>query len=82
MEFAEDQKELVAGCLRADSTAWEIVIRRHGPGIGRLVHRYASLRGEVEDIKQEVFLKVFCKLSTFRVDEGNLSSWITRIGRI
>lgn len=76
-----DQKELVAGCLRADSTAWEAMIRHHGPRIASLVRRYGSLRGEVGDIEQEVFLKVFRNLSTFRVDDGNLGSWISRVGR-
>ena len=75
------QKELVAACLRADSTAWEVMIRHHGPRIASQVYRYASLRGEAEDIKQEVFLKVFLNLSTFRVDDGNLGCWISRVGR-
>jgi RNA polymerase sigma-70 factor (ECF subfamily) len=35
----------------------------------------------VEDLKQEVFLRVYCNLSTFRVDEGNLDSWVIRVGR-
>jgi RNA polymerase sigma-70 factor (ECF subfamily) len=39
------------------------------------------LREEVEDLKQEVFLRVYCHLNTFRVDEGNLDSWVIRVGR-
>jgi RNA polymerase sigma-70 factor (ECF subfamily) len=57
------------------------MIRNHGPRIDRQVRRFSVLRGEVEDIRQEVFIKVFCNLHTVRVDSGNLGGWISRLAR-
>jgi RNA polymerase sigma-70 factor (ECF subfamily) len=75
------ERELVGRCLRGDAAAWEAVVASHGRRIGRLAYRYVPLRGEVEDLKQEVFLRVYCGLATFRADTGNLSGWIVRVAR-
>jgi RNA polymerase sigma-70 factor (ECF subfamily) len=75
------ERELVGRCLQGDASAWEAMVTSYGPRIGRIAHRYAPLRGDVEDLKQEVFLRVYCSLATFRADTGNLSHWIVRVGR-
>jgi RNA polymerase sigma-70 factor (ECF subfamily) len=74
-------KELVGRCLQGEASAWEAMVTSHGSRIGRLAHRYAPLRGEVDDLKQEVFLRIYCSLASFRADTGNLSHWIVRVGR-
>lgn len=76
-----EQQNLVHRCLGGDSSAWEAMVTAHEPRIRSLVFRYSHLRSEVEDLKQEVFLRIFCSLKTFRADSGNLGSWITRIGK-
>ena len=72
---------LVSQCLRGDSLAWEQIVSSYAGRIGRLVGRYTRLRGEAEDLTQEVFLRVYLHLGTFRADSGKLSHWVTRVGR-
>ena len=77
----EMNPEFVNSCLRGEPSAWESLVVSQGPRMRRMTWRYSQLRGEVEDLKQELFLKVFCGLKTFRCDTGDLSCWIIRIGR-
>lgn len=43
-----------------------------------LCMRYCRNRMEAEDVLQEGFIKIFCKISTFR-QSGSLEGWIRRI---
>ncbi len=84
MPGSSEQKQegiLVDRCLQGDSAAWETIVKSYGHRIARLVWRYTCLRGETEDLTQEVFLRVYLNLCTFRADSGNLSHWVTRVGR-
>ncbi len=80
-ESREQEGVLVNRCLQGDSAAWETIVQSYGHRIARLVGRYTRLRGETEDLTQEVFLRVYLNLCTFRADSGKLSHWVTRVGR-
>jgi RNA polymerase sigma-70 factor (ECF subfamily) len=46
-----------------------------------MVRRYTHLKEEAEDLTQEVFLRVYLNLRTFRPDNGKLTHWLRRVGR-
>jgi RNA polymerase sigma-70 factor (ECF subfamily) len=72
---------LVNRCLQGDAAAWEAVVHSYGPRIQRMACRYGVLRNEAEDLAQEVFVRVYRHLETFRADTGSLQNWVVRVGR-
>lgn len=73
-----DDGELVARILRGDEWAFEALVARHQGRLFATVRRYARREDEVEDIVQEIFLKVHQKLSTFR-GEAPFQHWLMRL---
>ncbi len=72
---------LVSRCLRADETAWEELVRLHTRKVYGLCYRFTNSGQEAQDLTQEVFLRVFRTLKTFRSDEGSLVTWLSRVTR-
>ena len=56
----------------------ETLMREHGNDVLRTAYSYVKDKFAAEDIFQEVFIKVFKNLDTFR-DESNIKTWIIRI---
>ncbi len=73
--------ELVERCLKGDGAAWEEIVRRHTQRIYNLCYRFTSSRAEAEDLSQEVFLRIYRTLKTYRATEGNLTTWLMRVTR-
>jgi RNA polymerase sigma-70 factor (ECF subfamily) len=64
------ERELVQGCLDADRRCQELLYA--------VCLRYARHELEAQDLMQEGFIRVFDKLSGFRM-QGSLEGWIRRI---
>jgi len=72
---------LVERCLSGDETAWEALVRTHSRRVYGLCYRFTSSDCEAQDLTQEVFLRVFRTLKTFRSTEGSFGTWLTRLTR-
>jgi RNA polymerase sigma-70 factor (ECF subfamily) len=72
---------LVSRCLRGDEAAWEDLIRVHSRRVYGLCFRFTNSGSEAQDLTQEVFLRVFRTLKTFRSTEGSFVTWLTRVTR-
>lgn len=72
---------LVQRCLAGDSTAWEQLVRAHSRRVYILSYRFTGRSEEAEDLTQEVFLRVFRTLKSYRAEEGNFSTWLTSLTR-
>ena len=72
---------LVARCLRGDETAWEDLVRIHTRRVYGLCFRFTGSGHEAQDLTQEVFLRVFRTVKSFRSDEGSFGTWLTRVTR-
>jgi len=77
----EQERTLVNRCLQGDASAWETMVSSYTRRIGSLVYRYSRRREEVEDLTQEILLRVYRNLNTFRADTGNLNNWVVSVGR-
>ncbi|MBM3791333.1 MAG: sigma-70 family RNA polymerase sigma factor [Acidobacteria bacterium] len=77
----EQERTMVKRCLQGDGLAWETMVNSYSRRIGGLVYRYSRNREEVEDLTQEIFLRVYRNLNSFRADTGNLNSWMVSVGR-
>jgi len=75
--FAEEDA-LVGALSRGEEEAYEILIQRFQQPVYNLVCRLMSNPEEAPDIVQEVFLKVFRNIGSFR-GGSSLKTWIYRI---
>ena len=73
--------ELVKGCLAGDHVAWETIVRHHNRRIYNLAYRFTGRFDEAEDLTQEIFLKVYRTLNSYRPESGALMTWMVRVGR-
>jgi RNA polymerase sigma-70 factor (ECF subfamily) len=72
---------LVSRCLRGDEPAWEDLVRMHTRKVYGLCFRFTGSGSEAQDLTQEVFLRVFRTLKTFRSTEGSFATWLARVTR-
>ncbi len=72
---------LVSRCLRGDEAAWEELVRLHTRRVYALCFRFTGNNQEAQDLTQEVFLRVFRTVKTFRSTEGSFATWLARVTR-
>lgn len=77
--MAELDNQLIKAVLRGETECFEALVRKYQPRVFAMARRYARRESEVEDIVQEVFLKAFQKLATFRGD-APFEHWLMRLG--
>ena len=71
-------EDLVQGCKRGDRQAQEALYRQLVSTMMGICLRYAKDRDDAEDILQTGFIRVFQKISDFRM-EGSFEGWVKRI---
>src|SRR6266704_4758842 len=72
------EAELIAAVVKGNSASFEPLIQKYSPRIFATARRYASRESEVEDIVQEIWLKAFQKLKSFR-GEAPFEHWLMRL---
>lgn len=72
------EPELIAAVLKGDAASFEPLIQKYSPRVFATARRYARRESEVEDIVQEVWLKAFQKLGSFR-GEAPFEHWLMRL---
>ncbi len=70
--------ELIADILEGDHEAFTELIRRYQSFVHNVVYHYFGKREDVEDIAQEVFLKVYQGLHSYDADRP-FKHWLGRI---
>jgi RNA polymerase sigma-70 factor (ECF subfamily) len=74
----QSEAELIAAVVKGDRASFEPLVAKYSPRVFATARRYARRDSEVEDIVQEVWLKAFDKLSTFR-GEAPFEHWLMRM---
>ena len=74
----EEDARLVSALRRGDERAYEILIDRFQQPVYNLIYRLMDDSSEASDVVQEVFLKVFRHVDSFR-GQSSLKTWIYRI---
>ena len=72
------EAELIAAVLKGDAASFEPLIEKYSPRVFATARRYARRESEVEDIVQEVWLKAYQKLKSFRA-EAPFEHWLMRL---
>ncbi len=70
--------EMIAAVLNGDAASFEPLVAKYSPRVFATARRYARRESEVEDIVQEVWLKSFQKLASFRGD-APFEHWLMRL---
>jgi RNA polymerase sigma-70 factor, ECF subfamily len=80
-EALEQDAQLVQQCLQGDGSAWEELVRRHTRRIFNICYRFTGNGTEAEDLSQEVFLRVYKTLGSYRSAHGGFATWMSSVTR-
>ena len=75
------ENKLVERCLEGDDSAWEALVNSYGRRIYNLSYRYTNRRDESEDLTQEILIRVYQNLKSYRSESGSFLNWILRVAR-
>ncbi len=74
-------RKLVERCLQGDDAAWETVVNSFGRRIYNLSYRYMNRSDIAEDLTQEIMIRIYQNLKSYRPEAGSFQNWILRIAR-
>lgn len=77
----ETEQKLAERCLSGDPEAWQTLVRTYHKRIYNLAYRFTRKFQMAEELTQDVFVKIYQNLASFRAESGSLQSWIMRVGR-
>ncbi len=69
---------LIARCQKADVAAFNEIVGRYKGKIYSYIYRMTGSAEDAEDLTQEVFVKMYTNIHSFRA-EASLSTWLFRI---
>jgi RNA polymerase sigma-70 factor, ECF subfamily len=75
---ADDERAWVAAARGGDARAFDLLVERHQQAIFRLCYRLARNPDDAADLTQEVFLRAFRAMRSFR-GESAFGTWLYRI---
>jgi RNA polymerase sigma-70 factor, ECF subfamily len=73
--------QLVERCLKGEDAAWEDLVKSHTRRVYSICYRFTGSDTEAQDLTQEVFLRIFRNLKSFRSGEGSFQVWLGRLTR-
>ena len=77
----EADNQLVERCLAGQEEAWEDLVTIHTRRVYAICYRFTTSNHTAQDLTQEVFLRVFKSLKSYRVGEGSFTVWLSRLTR-
>ncbi len=77
-ENADEDRELVRRCQGGDDGAFEELVRKYQQTLFNLVRHNMGPRGDVEDVAQKIFAKIYFSLPTFD-NSRPFFPWVYRI---
>lgn len=75
------EQSLIERCLKGEQAGWEELVKTYTKRVYALCYRFTNRPNEAQDLTQEVFLRVFKSLGSFRAGEGSFTVWLTRLTR-
>jgi RNA polymerase sigma-70 factor (ECF subfamily) len=73
------ERELVEACRAGRTGAFDLVVERHRRAVYLLCYRFVGKHEDASDLSQDVFLRAFRGLRSFR-GQSTLATWLYRIG--
>lgn len=75
----DPDRELVDRFQHGERGAFDQLVKRHQKGVYRIVRRYVRSDADAADVSQQVFVRAFKGLGSFR-GAASVRSWLYRIG--
>lgn len=79
--FLDADNQLVKRCLDGEEAAWEELVKTHTRRVYAICYRFTGSDHSAQDLAQEVFLRVFRSLKSYRSGEGSFTVWLSRVAR-
>src|SRR6202051_4867219 len=79
--FLDADTQLIERCLGGEEAAWEDLVKVHTRRVYSICYRFVGSDQEAQDLAQEIFLRVFRSLKSFRSSEGSFTVWLARLSR-
>jgi RNA polymerase sigma-70 factor (ECF subfamily) len=74
-------QQLVERCLAGEEYAWEDLVKAHTRRVYAICYRFTGSDHEAQDLTQDVFVRLFRSLKSYRVGEGSFVVWLSRLTR-
>src|SRR3982750_1222670 len=74
-----NEQQLVDACLSGRPGAFDLVVERHRRAVYQLCYRFIGNHEDASDLSQDVFLRAFRGLKSFR-GGSSPATWLYRIG--
>jgi len=78
MDRGLPSEDLMARIAKGDNDAFEILVNRHQTSVLNLIYRFIGDRTQAKDLAQEVFIKVWQAVKTYK-PEAKFTTWLYRI---
>ena len=75
-----DVATLLERCRSGDSLAWEALVRRYQARVYSVAVHYMRDREEARDVAQDIFIRIYQRLDSFRGDE-KFVPWMLSLAR-
>jgi RNA polymerase sigma-70 factor (ECF subfamily) len=79
--FLDADSLLVDRCMSGEEAAWEDLVKVHTRRVYAICYRFTGSDHQAQDLTQDVFLRVFRSLKSFRSGEGSFTVWLSRLTR-
>jgi RNA polymerase sigma-70 factor, ECF subfamily len=74
-------QQLVERCLAGEENAWEDLVKAHTRRVYAICYRFTGSDHSAQDLTQDVFLRLFKSLRSYRLGEGSFAVWLSRLTR-
>ena len=74
-----DETRLIEACMAGRAGAFDVIVERHRRSVYQLCYRFVGNHEDASDLSQDVFLRAFRGLKSFR-GGSSLKTWLYRIG--
>ncbi len=74
-------RALVFRCLRGDEAAWSELVNAYDRLVLNHSYRFTGRRDVAEDLTQDIFLRAYRNLDSFRAESASFRTWLFRVTR-
>ncbi|HXE63318.1 MAG TPA: sigma-70 family RNA polymerase sigma factor [Bryobacteraceae bacterium] len=75
------ENKFVRECQSGSAQAWDELVRRHQRRIYNQCYRFTRRVCDAQDLTQDVLLRVYCTLGSFREEELSFVAWLNLVTR-
>lgn len=68
-------------CVAGDAHAWETLVAIYHRRIYAHCYRFTGSHAEAEDMTQDIFVKLYCNLSSYDMGRGSFYHWLQNVTR-